>query len=336
MSIWEALSPYELTALILVGVAQSAPIHVAGFIHQGLKKALLGLKGIYQTWKQPFQNNLIWIGPTLCGLVILAFYLVYVDGVEWSKSESWKDLASYFSGMATPIVTFVAVLIAFKQLKQAEKKHADEQRRHYNEIKQSEEDRKKEHQKEIEKTEELIKNKKVERIIKAFNQDIDYISEQCNRTIDKIANANKILEKRSNINISHVYIEIKKIEVKSEALARSRYSYKHSVENDLEISELLTTTREISSLCLKTIKHREYLTGIKENIKKSAKIKEIEKEFLIKRINLIGQNIIETNKNSILPISKIISETKTSALSNNSYRIFSEIRGNIKKFKESQ
>lgn len=115
MSIWETLSPYELSALILVGLALSAPIHIVGFIHE-----------CWKLIKQSVLNNLVWAVPTLCALAILALYLVAVEDVEWSKSESWKDLASFFSGMATPIVTLVAVFIAFKQLRQSENKHAED------------------------------------------------------------------------------------------------------------------------------------------------------------------------------------------------------------------
>lgn len=102
MSIWEALSPYELTALILVGVVLSAPIHVVGMAHAAFKSV-----------KAKAEKHGSYLVVILAVFFIIAIYL-FTAGVPTNHS-SFANFGSYFGGIAAGIGVLFSAAKYFNQ-----------------------------------------------------------------------------------------------------------------------------------------------------------------------------------------------------------------------------
>ena len=113
MSIWEALSPYELTALILAGMALSAPIHVAGVIWASLKRV-----AHFLVWfAAKIKPKLLLYAPIFIGitLVIGVISLYYWNNPFSTDANNLANFGSYFGGILAGIGVILAGLAYLHQ-----------------------------------------------------------------------------------------------------------------------------------------------------------------------------------------------------------------------------
>lgn len=208
------------------------------------------------------KENSIWWAPVLISIGIILVYAFFAEDAKWSTAETWKDFASYFSGMATPIVTFVAVFIAFKQLKQADKHRLDQEDKRADE-------------------------EKLARVEKSIRSEIEYFHESTMHNIKEIERHEAFLIEKHQTSIHSIIMKINNLLLKASYILNNKDIVRIEYEN--QVAEILISLLNISSITIRTSELLEMVNRLTIQIGEHSILTSMDNSALQRRTVYIAQ-----------------------------------------------